>query len=182
MKRIQTKKYLVSSSLQIILHIHSSSLLSSLVSPSYGRIYSWWSARISDIGFSLEWYTTRGRITNWGRTDEGVHIREKPMTTQGRIMKYQTDVTIGSLIQYPSKNEGYLPNNLIPYRYIGLVFHYSYVSWIRLLHSLSGSYQHISIPFHFIQFHSLLILHEATVATALVDPVDVAFKKRLALP
>jgi len=27
-----------------------------------------------------------------------------------------------------------------------------------------------------------LILHEATVATALVDPVDVAFKKRLALP
>ena len=101
-------------------------------------------ARISDIGFSLEWDTTRGRITNWGRTDEGVHIREKPMTTQGRIMKYQTDVTIGSLIQYPSKNEGYLPNNLIPYRYIGLVFHYSYVSWIRLLHSLSGSYQHIS--------------------------------------
>ena len=28
----------------------------------------------------------------------------------------------------------------------------------------------------------MLILHEATVATALVDPVDVAFKKRLALP
>ena len=28
----------------------------------------------------------------------------------------------------------------------------------------------------------MLILHEATVATALDDPVDVAFKKRLALP
>ena len=51
------------------------------------------------------------------------HSETLPMTTQGRIMKYQTDVTIGDEIYVV-----FGIANLIPYRYISLVFHYSYVS------------------------------------------------------
>ena len=45
-----------------------------------------------------------------------------------------------------------------------------------------STYLHSRSPLQVTLHSNIVILHEATVATALVDPVDVAFKKRLALP